>query len=315
MACTEALELDLADFLARPDGVEWTAFRDHYPRCRDCAVHVRTWTELTTALAADAHPDPATLVRFVDAEASLSAAERSAVARHLTACAACRDEAKTLGAFDLTAVAPGPAPRRVPARRRRGALRVLWHPALAYAAALVAVVYPFLSGRMQVPAGDVRGARREFAKEERPDDATPPPASRAAKAKEAPAVAPPPESKRLGERDAAAPTPSSSLAVSGLERARQAAPGRVAIVLAADAERTVPLADDGPEVTFVIAGMETRPLRNLRRLDGSPASPSDVPAPDPARVPARWLAPGRYAVDVIDPAGKSITVTFRVARP
>jgi hypothetical protein len=158
MACARALELDVPGFLADPGADAWATFRDHYPRCHDCAVEVRTWTELTAALTRDAHPDPETLVRFVDGDATLPPATRDGVAAHLRACVVCRDEAKTLGTFDpaaATSAASSAPPRRhapSPATRpasRPSRLRVLWHPAVAYAAALLAVVYPLVSGRIE----------------------------------------------------------------------------------------------------------------------------------------------------------------------
>jgi hypothetical protein len=156
MSCRKAYELDLASFLGDPTGATWAEFRDHYPRCAECAAEVRAWTELQLALGRDAHPDPEDLVRYVDEPARLAPRARHAIADHLAACAACRDEAHTLRTFDpLVAPAAARTPVRTPVSERPSPLRALgrlvWNPAFAYGVALLVGLYPLLSGRIATP--------------------------------------------------------------------------------------------------------------------------------------------------------------------
>ncbi len=161
MSCRKAYELDLAGFLADPTGAVWAEFRDHYPRCAACSAEVRAWTELHLALGSGAHPDPDDLVRYVDGGTALAPTTRHAIAEHLAACAACRDEAHTLRTFDPLSA---PAAERAPRPRRSFAFpsigRVLWHPAFAYAVALLAVLYPTLSGRITAPTAVLEQEKR-----------------------------------------------------------------------------------------------------------------------------------------------------------
>ncbi|HXJ34429.1 MAG TPA: zf-HC2 domain-containing protein [Candidatus Eisenbacteria bacterium] len=163
MSCRKAYELDLAGFLADPTGAVWAEFRDHYPRCPACAAEVRAWTELHLALGSGSHPDPDDLVRYVDGGAALAPTTRHAIAEHLAACAACRDEAHTLRTFDPLSA---PAAERTPRPRRSFAFpsigRILWHPAFAYAVALLAVLYPTLSGRVTAPTAVVEQEKRSI---------------------------------------------------------------------------------------------------------------------------------------------------------
>jgi hypothetical protein len=208
MSCRKAYEIDLAGFVADPTGAQWAEFRDHYPRCAACASEVRTWTELHLALGSASHPDPADLVRYVDDAVGLAPAARHAIAEHLTACAACRDEAHTLRSFDpLASPAREPAPKRwvlLPAFR--GAV---WHPAFAYAVALVAVLYPVLAERVTMQSALLERAKTAHeggAKPALDDDETAPAApSRQPAAPAAQAPAPGPEQRQL-RKEADAPS-------------------------------------------------------------------------------------------------------------
>jgi len=152
MSCRKAYELDLAGFLADPTGAVWAPFRDHYPRCDACAAEVRAWTDLHLALGRDAHPAPEDLVRFVDEPAAVAPPTRHAIAEHLAACAACRDEAHALRTLDPLAE-PRPTRAATASRRAGGALaRVLWHPGFAYAVAVAIGLYPLLTGRVAPPS-------------------------------------------------------------------------------------------------------------------------------------------------------------------
>lgn len=143
MSCRRAFDLDLAAYLVEPRREEFAGFRGHYPRCPDCAAEVRTWTELQARLgggAAPAHPAPRRLLDF-EAE-RLPAEERLRVSAHLERCVSCRDELAALRGFDpASSRAPSAAAPAGPLRALAGLLdalrRVLWHPAFAYAVALV----------------------------------------------------------------------------------------------------------------------------------------------------------------------------------
>jgi hypothetical protein len=172
MSCRKAYELDLASFLGDPTGATWAEFRDHYPRCAECAAEVRAWTELQLALGRDGHPKPEELVHYVDEPARLSPRARHAIAEHLATCAACRDEAHTLRTFDPLA-APAPAPARAPVVERPSFLRALgrlvWNPVFAYGVALLVGLYPLLSGRVETPRVASSPANTEVAQQKGAD--------------------------------------------------------------------------------------------------------------------------------------------------
>ena len=87
MTCRRAEEVDLATVVHDGDAPGWDALRAHYPTCPDCAAEVRAWTEMEQRLRPGEHPSPAALLRFEEASAEASAAERRHVARHLATCA------------------------------------------------------------------------------------------------------------------------------------------------------------------------------------------------------------------------------------
>lgn len=143
MSCRRSLEIELSDFLLQPGAEAFADFRDHYPRCRECAAEVRAWTELHERLAAGgaAHPDPATWVRYHEAPGELAQAQRVALDRHLEGCPVCRDELAALASFSPASLA---AATRAPEQTSRSLSeaisswldslrRLVLHPAFAYA--------------------------------------------------------------------------------------------------------------------------------------------------------------------------------------
>jgi len=153
MACLRSQDLDLLAFLAAPRAGEFADFRQHYPRCADCAAELRAWTELHEALAAE-HPDPEQLARY-DA---LPADARGLLDRHLASCPSCREELAQLADFDPARLAQPAAPVEAPARRWLAGLgRVLWSPAFAYALLLL-MALPTL---MRVSSQDARAPLAE----------------------------------------------------------------------------------------------------------------------------------------------------------
>ncbi len=142
MSCRRSLEIELPEFLAEPGAAAFDEFREHYPRCAECAAEVRAWTELDAQLAAGgggvgaAHPDPEQLARYE----ALPAGERAGLEHHLAGCPSCREELRQLRAFSPERLAEQVrAPLREGRGRTRRALgslgRLVWHPAFAYAIA------------------------------------------------------------------------------------------------------------------------------------------------------------------------------------
>ena len=108
--CHKAQDIDLALFLLEPHGTEWQEFRSHYPHCATCAAEVQKWTSLELGLrtlgnvGTNGHPAVETLVSFQRQPPHLALDEQRIIAVHLRACAACREEVKLLGSFDLSQV-------------------------------------------------------------------------------------------------------------------------------------------------------------------------------------------------------------------
>ncbi|MCW5893952.1 MAG: zf-HC2 domain-containing protein, partial [bacterium] len=100
MSCRRAFDIDLAAFLAAPRDAAWDAFRAHYPTCPACAAEVAAWTELGDRLGADAHPEPALLLRWAEARDELDPGTRRRLARHLDGCPGCSEELRALARFD-----------------------------------------------------------------------------------------------------------------------------------------------------------------------------------------------------------------------
>ncbi len=142
MSCRRSLEIELPEFLAEPGAAAFDGFRDHYPRCAECAAEVCAWTELDAQLAAGgggaggAHPESEQLARYE----ALPAGERAGLDHHLAGCPSCREELRQLRAFSPERLAEQVrAPLREGRGRTRRALgslgRLVWHPAFAYAIA------------------------------------------------------------------------------------------------------------------------------------------------------------------------------------
>jgi hypothetical protein len=305
---------------------------------------VRAWTELTSALAADVHPDPDALLRYVDAPGALSPKARHAIAEHLGRCAACRDEARTLRTFDPLAE---PAPARKVGRRFGWPSigRIVWSPAFAYAVALVAGLYPLLSGDLvrQEGSGDrrppeARGASRHDAPE------APPAAKRAPAAplaREAPATGPAKAKDEVATpaRQPTAPPPASAPAepaarlekeadrtggeAQGFARAmrlddgadalgKAAADGR--IVLHRDAEGRAAVPANGSEVALAVADAPGG-VDRLRLADDADRRLELPWRGGEARIPAAWLRPGRYTVELLAAGRVVATARFRIDAP
>ncbi len=171
MNCQKASQLDLAAFIDDPRALEWEEFRDHYPRCADCAREVREWREVHLLLEAAnperAHPAEEALLRFERSPDALPAVERESLRRHLAACRSCADELAALRVFheSRAAVARGRHEGAGFHRRRwRPAIvlpelfrRVVLHPVFAYALVLVLLYPAVVERRLGIPrADDVR---------------------------------------------------------------------------------------------------------------------------------------------------------------
>jgi hypothetical protein len=141
MACRRAFDLDLVACLLDRERPEWREFRDHYPRCPECAAEVRTWTELHTNPDPE-HVEPTALLAFEDAPGTLGTNERRRISTHLEACASCRDELTMLRGTDVARLVRGDVRPALPPRRWRiPSLRgVLVHPAFAYGLVLLLVL-------------------------------------------------------------------------------------------------------------------------------------------------------------------------------
>jgi hypothetical protein len=309
MTCEETLTLDLAEFLARGTAPEFAAFREHYPRCADCAAEVRAWTELHAALATPTHPSPETLLHYQDDR--LPRNDRGTVTRHLAACAPCRDELRALAAFDRDAKAAAPAPAVVEERPRwfHRLRPLVLHPAVAYGLVLALLFYPALTNRSPAPPPSA----------DRDDAAGT--AAPAAKLADRPAAAPreepatPPERRALQRLAAEAPAAARAKTESaereadaaGMDSRLDAASLRaesVVVPLGPDDEPRLKAATATDEVTLQMpvrpalrtGSLEIRVIhrateRELRQRV-TPAERVDV------RVPRAWLEPGRYRVEV-----------------
>ena len=112
MSCRRAHEIDVEEFLLDGGAPHFDEFRAHYPTCSACSEQVNRWAMLEDALRHefepelaldDGHPTPAELAGYArntsrDGDAS------AAIAGHVDRCAACRNEAALLRAFDPAAL-------------------------------------------------------------------------------------------------------------------------------------------------------------------------------------------------------------------
>ncbi len=125
MSCRKALELDLAAYLAEPDGGQWEEFRAHYPGCAECSKELAIWTRLetsmrsTVAAGAPAHPSSELLAQFDEGPRALSPEQWQQVDGHVRECHRCADQLAALQQFDFAALeaavpsAPGQGLRAV----------------------------------------------------------------------------------------------------------------------------------------------------------------------------------------------------------
>ncbi len=322
MTCARAFEVDLAAFVRDARAAEWSAFREHYPRCADCAAEVRVWTELDQALASGSHPTPDRLARF--AAAGLDTGAHREVTAHLASCPTCRDELTALRRFDFGALAADPATPVAPpsSRRRPWMARLLWHPAFAYAVALALVLYPLLRGSLPAPRqtavilGHAREKDGELQRmdrpptqpESRPAPSPPPPADRLMekRAPEAAAVGALQDRKEERGRSVDADEPAAGGAAGNAVRSttREAAKSVVAPVvlpLEVGSEPSIPLPDTAGGVRLRVAGampggpVVVRDLDRDRRLEVRAAAASE--GRFDVAVPRGWLAEGRYRVE------------------
>lgn len=327
MTCRRAFDVDLVACLLDRSRPEWEAFRDHYPTCPDCAAEVRAWTELQGELA-PAHPAPARLLRYQDEPASLPVEERRAIRDHVAACAPCRDELHMLRTTDLPALvragtaAAAPAGTPLPARRRRRERRgigarlraLLWHPAFAYALALLLVV-PALLPTVVPQRADAPRARSDAAY--RREEAAPRTAMKAA----APDADRPP---LAAQQRAAAPAAEGQAAPALADRAAPAAPpvwprldltpGSSHLVIAASPGLILALPVPGDAATAGAAELRIHDAAGRRELREEHFGPPTRRVT--MRVPADWLEPGRYVVELwLGDTKPAVTATLDVAAP
>jgi hypothetical protein len=346
MNCRESLTLDLAEFLARASAPEFAAFRAHYPRCVDCAGEVRAWTEVYAALSASTHPSPDTLLHYQDAR--LPEADRRGVARHLAACAPCRDELRALAVFDLEAAHPArPVVERKPWFRLPDWARLVLHPALAYGLVLALLFYPAWrhSGRQYEPpprsarsAGgetlyerlepsrEGRAAPREQkrgddARQEAPAAQVPQPPKLAAK--ERVPEMPPSAGARTKADQAGREADSNQLA--GLAKTKRSSAEEVVLLLRAAGRAQLEVPDEAGEVTLrAPIGSELSDSGSLevRVFDANGDREirervAPVAGHVSMRIPRAWLAPGTYRLEARPPgmAAREDSFDFEVRRP
>jgi hypothetical protein len=320
MACRKAFDLDLVACLLDAGRPEWSEFREHYPRCPECAAEVRTWTELQASLAPP-HPDPEDLVRFESRANDMPPEERRAVAAHIATCRSCRDELRALRAFDPATVAGPEAVRATPRPRWWNPARIVLHPAFAYGVALAFAV-PLLA-RLLPPRAEPAAVAPQVAQPQRPllergarektrsrvlqyagkDEAAAPAAPPPATAPAALATSAPPEARA----DAAEELPASARE-SPDERAAAADTGWRVVVLSPVREAEIAMPAGGlvlrlapprsqPALPAGLAWMRVRDAAGRRELReqqfGNPGSSAEL------RVPAAWLEPGSYRADLL----------------
>lgn len=348
MKCRRAFDADLTA-VVRGEAAD-ADFAAHAATCPDCAAEVRVWTELDAMLRAGApahveHPEPETLVAFVDAPATLASDARTTVERHLAACRVCADEVGSLRRFDPVRTAASTAAEDdavAPAAGRRGIARVLWHPAFAYALVAVLLVPLVVQQLAQVPEASRMAAKPKEAELPIPQPAAPAEPARgldaAGNSAPRPAAEPappgvPPAPPRLAERVAkkaapeeAAPALADRPVGQMLERRRQApeqAPAAAAPEPRAELERD----DEGAAPLSGLAGRaggaaDTASARApaappvvIDLGSNEPTLAASAFADRPVRlrvVPPSDLGPGSLAVRVSDRGGTR-EITTRAA--
>ena len=312
MSCRRAYDLDLAAFLRDPRAPELEEFIEHYPRCPDCAAEVRAWTEVHLALA-PRHPAPAELLGYQDG--TLAPDARATLDRHLASCTGCSEELRALRRFDATretSVPAAPPPRRpvLPGSALRRAARMLWHPAFAYAVALLVLVpllvqRPWERGRIPLQPP-------------RPDDTARLPSAPASSRVETPRPPAPPAGAPRAEREPTAPgqpPPSRTFAGEDLARMQRAPASPAAKApeaagksgqMAAGAAASGPTLDpDGRTLSIPLTPvLRSRAEVEVRIRDsaGRRELRQRVAPHDADRLvlelPRDWLSPGAWTVEV-----------------
>jgi hypothetical protein len=120
VTCRRAFDVDLAAYLAEPEGTQWAEFRAHYLTCPDCSAEVGVWTgmeaSMRSSLASEAaeHLASDLLARFEEDPRGLPADQWQRVDQHLQACRPCTDRLAALREFDFAALeaAAPPSPRQ-----------------------------------------------------------------------------------------------------------------------------------------------------------------------------------------------------------
>ena len=160
MNCGRASEVDLTEWLRGQGGAVGEEFRDHYPRCPECASEVHAWTAVHGLLVASAtpHPLPKKLLWFGERPQSLAADERQAIETHVGECRLCRDELTTLRSLDLHALTRPLASinATIPVTVATPTVPSRWRawlgPQLAVAVVALGLV-PLLVARLEPPPG------------------------------------------------------------------------------------------------------------------------------------------------------------------
>ena len=312
MMCRRAYEVDLAAFLRDPRAPELAEFVEHYPRCPECAAEVRAWTEVHLTLDAR-HPASAELLAYEDG--TLDGGARAQVERHLATCAGCTEELRALRRFDAARVSPSvpdSESRRattLSGGRARRLGRMLWHPAVAYAIALLLLVpvlvqrpwetAPPAHQRARADEAELR-ATESFSRRVEADRPVAPPAPPAEP--EPPGAAQAPHLETYSAQDLArsrpAPAPAAGAAAPQAARKQAAAPGPT---LAED-RRTlaIPLVPPlGSRDTLEVRVRDAGGTRELRQR----VVPSDGADRVVLELPREWLTPGAWTVEVHAPDG------------
>jgi hypothetical protein len=247
----------------------------------------------------------------VDATSALAPAVRRRIADHVTGCTTCRDEAHTLRRFDPRAA---PALQRTTRRRPRlwtAIGRVLWHPALAYAVALVLGLYPLLTSRMPPHRAQPAGVEMDRLEKKQ-------------KVESPPAAEPPMRSLRenaLASHEGLGDAPRERRAAKDDEATTRAAAsvGRLdasfipATTLLAGAEASLTIMPDATEITLRVEPAPTGTNR-VRVSDPSGQRMLVAAGTGTIRVPAVWLTPGHYVVELLDDDRTLATARLTVER-
>jgi Putative zinc-finger len=311
MMCRRAYEVDLAAFLRDPRAPVLAEFVEHYPRCPECAAEVRAWTEVHLTLDAQ-HPASAELLAYEDG--TLDGGARAQVERHLATCAGCTEELRALRRFDAARVSPSvpdSASRRattLSGGRARRLGRILWHPAVAYAIALLLLV-PVLVQRpwettppahQRAGAGEAEHrATGSFSRRVEADRLVVPPAPPAEPERPA-AQAPHLETYSAQDlaRGRPAPAPAAGAAAPQAGRKQAAAPGPTL-----DEDRrtlAIPLVPPlGSRDTLEVRVRDAGGTRELRQR----VVPSDGADRLVLELPREWLTAGAWTVEVHAPDG------------